>query len=267
MEYNLHTHTYRCRHASGADREYVEAAIEAGCAVLGFSDHCPQFFPTDYYSHFRMFPEQLEDYVRCVSDLKREYASDITILLGLETEYYPEIFGRLTDFLRPYDLDYMILGQHFIGNEYDAGSFFSGSHGDDDKERLRLYAEQVIEGLETGLFTYLAHPDISECSDDVYYREQMTRLCKRARELGIPLEYNILGYVNGRSYPSERFWRIAAEVGNSAVLGADAHSPSALLNAGAYEHCLNKLRSFGISPLSFDELKIIKPDFGSALDG
>ena len=216
MEYNLHTHTYRCRHASGADREYVEAAIEAGCAVLGFSDHCPQFFPTDYYSHFRMFPEQLEDYVRCVSDLKREYASDITILLGLETEYYPEIFGRLTDFLRPYGLDYMILGQHFIGNEYDAGSFFSGSHGDDDKERLRLYAEQAIEGLETG---------------------------------------------------SEGFWRIAAEVGNSAVLGADAHSPSALLNGGAYEHCLNKLRSFGISPLSFDELKIIKPDFGSALDG
>ena len=27
---NFHTHTSRCNHASGTDREYVEAAIEAG---------------------------------------------------------------------------------------------------------------------------------------------------------------------------------------------------------------------------------------------
>ena len=54
MRYNLHTHTYRCNHASGTDREYVEAAIKAGMKTLGFADHCPQFFPNDYYSTFRM---------------------------------------------------------------------------------------------------------------------------------------------------------------------------------------------------------------------
>ena len=58
MRYNLHTHTKRCNHAQGEDREYVEAAIKAGIKTLGFSDHCPQFFPgTDYYSNFRMRPE------------------------------------------------------------------------------------------------------------------------------------------------------------------------------------------------------------------
>ncbi|MGN1132610.1 MAG: PHP domain-containing protein, partial [Ruminococcus sp.] len=41
MMYNLHTHTYRCNHASGADRAYVEYAIKAGIKVLGISDHCP----------------------------------------------------------------------------------------------------------------------------------------------------------------------------------------------------------------------------------
>ena len=57
MKYNLHTHTIRCNHAQGDDREYVESAIMAGIKVLGFSDHCPQFFPnTDYYSNFRMKP-------------------------------------------------------------------------------------------------------------------------------------------------------------------------------------------------------------------
>ena len=34
MNYNLHTHTFRCNHAVGEDREYVENAIKAGMKVL-----------------------------------------------------------------------------------------------------------------------------------------------------------------------------------------------------------------------------------------
>ena len=45
---NFHTHTYRCHHASGTDREYVESAIRAGVKVLGFADHSPYWFPGDY---------------------------------------------------------------------------------------------------------------------------------------------------------------------------------------------------------------------------
>lgn len=43
MLYNLHTHTFRCNHATGEDKAYVEYAIQSGVKVLGFSDHCPQF--------------------------------------------------------------------------------------------------------------------------------------------------------------------------------------------------------------------------------
>ena len=38
---NYHTHTTRCRHAAGTDREYVEAAIKSGLTILGFADHTP----------------------------------------------------------------------------------------------------------------------------------------------------------------------------------------------------------------------------------
>ena len=31
---NYHTHTWRCRHADGTEREYVETAIEAGIIRL-----------------------------------------------------------------------------------------------------------------------------------------------------------------------------------------------------------------------------------------
>ena len=42
---NYHTHTRRCGHAVGEDREYAEAAVQAGLKILGFSDHAPQIFP------------------------------------------------------------------------------------------------------------------------------------------------------------------------------------------------------------------------------
>ena len=45
MDYNLHTHTYRCSHATGTEREYIEAAISAGIKIMGFSDHIPFKFP------------------------------------------------------------------------------------------------------------------------------------------------------------------------------------------------------------------------------
>lgn len=38
---NYHTHTWRCNHAVGTEREYVERAIEGGLKILGFSDHTP----------------------------------------------------------------------------------------------------------------------------------------------------------------------------------------------------------------------------------
>ena len=49
---NYHTHTPRCHHAGGTEREYVEAALSVGMKTLGFSDHGPYMFDTElnYYS-------------------------------------------------------------------------------------------------------------------------------------------------------------------------------------------------------------------------
>lgn len=41
MKFDLHTHHFRCGHADGNIRDYVEAALEAGLQVIGISDHTP----------------------------------------------------------------------------------------------------------------------------------------------------------------------------------------------------------------------------------
>ena len=38
---NYHTHTYRCGHAEGSERDYAEKAAKAGLRILGIADHTP----------------------------------------------------------------------------------------------------------------------------------------------------------------------------------------------------------------------------------
>ena len=82
---NYHTHTTRCRHAAGTDREYVEAAIKSGLSILGFADHAP--FPDR--AMCGMTPEELSGYTDSLSSLRQEFQKELTLHIGLELEYCP----------------------------------------------------------------------------------------------------------------------------------------------------------------------------------
>lgn len=254
---NYHTHTWRCGHAVGTEREYVEQAIAAGLQILGFSDHTPYPFPEGYASFFRMELEQADDYFQTVSDLKREYAGQIDIRIGVEAEYYPKYFPQLLELLRQYPCEYMLLGQHYIGNELDGR--YSGRICTEEAW-LRQYVTQALEGLDTGKFTYLAHPDLPDWQGDwsVYDRE-MQRLCVGAKQRGIPLELNFAGMNDGRWYPNVRFWQIAGRVGNLAVLGCDAHGPQELNQPQTERACRRIANQYGLRVLDTPDLR---PLFG-----
>ncbi len=226
---NYHTHTYRCGHAVGREREYVEAALEAGLRLLGFSDHTPyDYFDSEPRNRpMRMMPEELPDYAGTVRALASEYRDRLELHLGVEAEYYPKYFPRLLELLRENGVEYMLLGQHYLGNEI--GDVYSG-RAFLDRATLERYVAQTAEALDTGLFSYFAHPDLIRYvgSRRVYEREMRT-LCRKARDTRTPLEINLLGLREGRHYPSEFFWRIAAEEGNSVILGCDAHRPQELI--------------------------------------
>ena len=225
MYANYHAHTRRCGHAVGTEREYVERAIEGGYRIFGFSDHTPQIYESDYYPvNQKMRPEQLEDYVTTILQLRDEYKNDIDIRLGLEVEYFPKTFEKLLHLIGQYPIEYIILGQHCIG---DGGpdDFFMFAPTDSG-DILKKYVSQCIEGLETGRFLYFAHPDVIHFTgDEELYRSEMRKLCIRAKELHIPLEFNLLGLRGGRNYPNPLFWQLVSETGNDVILGSDAHTP------------------------------------------
>ena len=86
------------------------------------------------------------------------------------------------------------------------------------------------------------------------YRREMTRLCRGVKELGIPLEINLLGLHEGRHYPTELFWQIAGEVGNTVILGCDAHEPEALNRPETAEAGRALAQRYGLRILDTAEL-------------
>ncbi len=143
----------------------------------------------------------------------------------------------------------MILGQHFVGNEYDKGSFYSGNRTRNEK-KLEQYIEQALEGIKTNQFLYIAHPDLINFkgNKDIYV-EKMTYFAKELKKLDCPVEFNMLGFKEGRNYPNKLFWQIVSEVGNDVIIGLDAHNPKAYLEKDYYEKALEFLKELDITPL------------------
>ncbi|MBQ7638260.1 MAG: histidinol-phosphatase [Clostridia bacterium] len=236
MTANYHSHTYRCGHAGGKDREYVENAVKAGLKVFGFSDHSPMIFNSDYYSSFRIKLCDTEGYFSSVISLREEFKDSITIYAGVEAEYYPECFGAFLDYIKQFPIDYMILGQHFIFREEDGVTAFRPT---ENVKTLENYYENVLTAAKTGKFLYIAHPDVINFTGDNDVFRSLTRdFLKDIKKTGVPLEINRLGLYEGRHYPREAFWSLCGEEGIKAVIGLDAHSPAVILDEDSVDRCV-----------------------------
>lgn len=244
MKVNLHTHTFRCRHASGTEREYIENAIEGGLTCLGFSDHAPYVFKDGYYSNFRMLPEQQEDYVTTLQALREEYRGRLDIKIGYEAEYYPEFFEDFLRLITRYEVNYLILGQHFIDNEMTRR--YSGATSDDE-DYLRTYVDQTCEAMRTGVFTYFAHPDLMNYTgDEKIYSKHYSRLIGCAIDCKVPLEINLLGIRDGRAYPHEAFFKLCGEMGAVVCVGCDAHSADVTCDKPSFRRAMELVEKYGL---------------------
>lgn len=252
---NYHAHTVRCRHAEGTMEEYVQCAIDRGLQIFGFSDHAPQDFPGNYYSTMRMYPDELPGYCDAVRTLQKKYAGKLQIPLGLEVEYYPALFSTLLSKARDMGVEYMLLGQHWCGNEENEP--YNGAPTA-DTALLERYCDQTIEAMYTGLFTYLAHPDlIYFVGEQKEYQQHMRRLCRAAKQTDTPLEINLLGIRYGRNYPNNAFWEVAAEESCPVIIGIDAHKPVEIQERTAEFSALELVNKYGLPLLETVPLRKI----------
>ena len=226
----FHIHTYRCGHAGEhADKEYIERAIELGYEQIVFTDHAP--FPGDVFGH-RMSITSLEEYINSLHSLADTYKKDIEILAGLEIEYIPSFRKYIYELYSNEALDILILGQHM--SEIDTGRYSYSLSEQELKNEYVMLGEAMIQGVETGMFDVIAHPDriFRRCREWTVDMQNMAeRIIDAAKRKDIALELNISSKEKDWQY-LERFWDVAKALNyNNIVIGLDAHSPQEIIDA------------------------------------
>lgn len=234
--YNYHTHTKRCNHAIGNDEEYIKAAIKAGYKGIGFTDHV--MLPGISNSRIRGDFEVKDEYVSTFRMLQNKYRYKIDIYLGFECEWdrkYEKYYKSLLD---NKEVDYLIFGNHGLYFKNGEHILKVSSHS----QYLQRYLKYALKAIRSGLFKIMAHPDLFMSS--VPWSEEAAlvskTICKEAKKYNVALEINCGCLINEEKhemfkeeryrYPYKEFWKIAKRVGNTIVIGVDAHAPTALLS-------------------------------------
>lgn len=235
---NYHTHTYLCRHAIGNVEDYVKKAIKFGIKQLGFSDHAPFSFLED--RSVRMDLEDYPTYMKELDEAIKKYDSQIKIYKGLEIEYFSFKKSHYKNLLK--ELDYLILGQHYIQRKDTLKSIYKV----DCLEDMKIYCDTVIEAMNTKDFKIFAHPDIflfNQIEFTKEIEEISVAIINAAEENNVALEINANGFRKGKffineeeryKYPRKEFWDLVKSSNAKVVISSDAHKPKHLLDEAIY---------------------------------
>jgi histidinol-phosphatase (PHP family) len=249
---NYHTHTYRCKHATGDVADYCRAALATGITVLGISDHVP--LPDGRWKSVRMDAAELPGYCQAI-DAARDEFPGLTVLKSMECEhgakytafYREELLGRL-------GFDYIFFGAHSFPCR---GRWTPVYGGITDAATLGAFADYLVDAMASGLYAFAAHPDVFGCS---YLRwDDEAVACSRAIlsaavAYRMPLEINGYGLIKPeidtpegrrRMYPWEPFWELAAEYDVQVVVNSDAHDPRDII--GKTGQALAIARKYGLA--------------------
>lgn len=241
----FHVHTYRCKHAEDEkDEQYIKTALTLGADKITFTDHTP--FPGDSFPN-RMELSQLTEYIDSLKMLQKKYENQIEVKIGLECEFLPSMMDFYNELKEKADLNLLIIGQHFYEHSACKYSF------EDEKEFNKANefsgcGNAIIQGMKTGLFSVVAHPDriYRRCN---LWTSEMTevagKIIKTAADTNTILERNLSSYEKfiTKTRPSfwkNEFWDLVENYNKTAINkvgiieGLDAHSSEEMISRFKY---------------------------------
>ncbi|RRJ61658.1 histidinol-phosphatase HisJ family protein [Paenibacillus oralis] len=252
MKFDLHTHHFRCGHADGNIRDYIEAGIAAGLSVIGISDHTPYFgSPEDRpFPRISMGKKEFAGYVDEVLKLKREYEGKIDVLLGIESDFFPEHAEVYRNTLHQYPFDYVIGSVHSVGEV----SIFNKNRwkGLSPQEKIatkEAYYDLIRQSARSGMFQILGHIDAMKGNypafSDIPAAEAIDDTLKTIAESGVAIEINTSGKtkLSGGWYPADAILERALHFGVDVTFGSDAHIPQRV--ADEWEDVARRLKTIG----------------------
>ena len=179
QKYTLHTHTNDGFDGINSASEMIKQAKSLGFEAIGISNHLiihPKIFSTNFYPvavergydgiYNYNFHDAINKFVPHYSKLERiaKKEDGIMVLRGLEVEFFPSSewekdFKRTIKILQP---DYIIGAVHFVEYKGKLCNIHDIARAEpkDQDAMLKKYWEKLGDAAESGLFTWLAHPDL-----------------------------------------------------------------------------------------------------------
>ena len=253
MTQDYHLHTKLCKHATGEMSAYIERAIEIGLQEVCFTDHIP--LPNDFDFAHRMNPQQMDIYFKWLEQARAKYP-ELTILTGIEADYFQGLEKYIDKFLKRYDFDLVIMAVHFV-KHWQNGNWVFKFHFPEKTLAMvyEEYLDEIVEGIKTGLFDIIGHIDIIKKPGNSLIDmvpEKVAETLDMAKKFNMALEINTSGLRREviECYPGYDWFTEIKRVNLPITLGSDAHSPEQVgfgFNEIYYQfkkHEMNKLAVF-----------------------
>lgn len=235
MKFDLHTHHIRCGHADGNIEDYIVAGIDAGLQVIGISDHSPYFYHDEDQPSpgIAMARSDFANYWNEVLRLKEKYVGKIEVLLGMESDFFPEYADIYRKAYEGVPFDYLIGSVHQVGGV----SIFNRNRwkGLNEQQHVSVkqsYYDLIKQSARSGMFDILGHIDAMKgyypAFSDIPAALEVDDALKTIAECNVSIEINTSGstkYVGGW-YPSDAILERALHFGVNVTFGSDAHVPS-----------------------------------------
>jgi histidinol-phosphatase (PHP family) len=251
MKFDLHTHHYRCGHAEGEIRDYIESAIAGGLVAIGISDHSPYFASSEDQAQplIAMGKSEFPHYVAEILQLKEEYKPKIDVLLGVESDFFPEFAEIYRAEYAKYPFDYIIGSVHQVSGISIFNRNRWKKHNESQKviEKESYYA-LIQQSARSGMFQILGHIDAMKGFYPSFSDIKTNAADDALRVIGeckLAIEINTSGKTKdcGGWYPSDEILERALYHGVEVTFGSDAHKPSRV--ADEWDEVSKRLKEIG----------------------
>ncbi|OPA80079.1 phosphoesterase [Paenibacillus selenitireducens] len=253
-KFDLHTHHFRCGHADGNIEDYIQAGIREGLQVIGISDHSPYFYADEEQLHpgIAMAKSEFVNYVDEVLQLKHKYEGQIDVLLGVESDFFPEYASIYQQIYAEYPFDYVIGSVHLTRgiSIFNKNRWKDLSAAEHKKEKAHYY-ELIRDSAKSGIFQILGHIDAMKANypdfSSIQAPESIDGALQVIGECGVAIEINTSGKTKlvGGWYPSDEILERALFYGVDVTFGSDAHIPSRV--GDEWEQVRTRLKQLGFT--------------------
>lgn len=252
---DYHTHTFRCGHAIGTMREYVEAAMRGGITDIGLTDHLWLYFAPvgDRDPRWAMAEDQYAAHYAEMLEVREEYRGRIDVRVSVEADFVAGHEDELRSILSRYEFDYVLGSVHFMDGWLIDDVEQSHRYREERvAEIYRRYFANIRNAIRLGVFDILAHFDLPK-KFGFLPEEDLTAVVAEtldlAKEAGLAIEVSTGGLRKpiAEIYPAPAILRAMKEREIPIVLSSDAHAPEEV--GAGYAESLALVREVGYHEL------------------